>query len=177
MQMFSSILRRIFELWHLYTNVVFSCLLLLLVSIFSIIFRVYNNSHSSHVWLFAIQWTVACQALLSMGFSRQEYWSGLPILLWGIFPTQGWNPSLLRLLHWQAGSLPLSHLGSLSEYLITPKKKPQARFPHPLSPWQPVIYVPCICLFGTFLSVESHNILSFMSVFLHLACFQGSLIL
>ena len=24
-------------------------------------------------------WTVACQALLSMGFSRQEYWSGLPV--------------------------------------------------------------------------------------------------
>ena len=28
--------------------------------------------------LFAIPWTVACQAPLSMGFSRQEYWSGLP---------------------------------------------------------------------------------------------------
>ena len=32
----------------------------------------------NHVWLFAIQWTVACQAPLSMGFSQQEYWSGLP---------------------------------------------------------------------------------------------------
>ena len=31
-----------------------------------------------HVWLFATPWTVAHQALLSMGFSRQEYWSGLP---------------------------------------------------------------------------------------------------
>ena len=28
----------------------------------------------------AIPWTVACQALLSMGFSRQEYWNGLPFL-------------------------------------------------------------------------------------------------
>ena len=35
-------------------------------------------------------WTVACQALLSMGFSRQEYWSGY-FLLQGIFPTQGSN--------------------------------------------------------------------------------------
>ena len=35
-------------------------------------------SHFSHVWLFATPWTVACKALLSMGFSRQEYWSGLP---------------------------------------------------------------------------------------------------
>ena len=30
------------------------------------------------VWLFVTLWTVACQAPLSMGFSRQEYWSGLP---------------------------------------------------------------------------------------------------
>ena len=32
-----------------------------------------------HIQLFAILWTVACQDPLSMGFSRQEYWSGLPI--------------------------------------------------------------------------------------------------
>ena len=32
----------------------------------------------SRVQLFATPWTVACQAPLSMGFSRQEYWSGLP---------------------------------------------------------------------------------------------------
>ena len=33
-----------------------------------------------HVWLFETLWTVAHQAPLSMGFSRQEYWSGLPCL-------------------------------------------------------------------------------------------------
>ena len=32
----------------------------------------------SHVWVFAIPWTVVCQAPLSMRFSRQEYWNGLP---------------------------------------------------------------------------------------------------
>ena len=32
----------------------------------------------SHVWLFVILWTIVSQAPLSMGFSRQEYWSGLP---------------------------------------------------------------------------------------------------
>ena len=42
-----------------------------------------------------------------MGFSRQEYWSGLHTLLQGIFPIQGLNPHLLCLLHWQANSLPL----------------------------------------------------------------------
>ena len=40
----------------------------------------------------------ARQAPPSMGFSRQEYWSGFHFLLQGIFPTQGWNPRLQRLL-------------------------------------------------------------------------------
>ena len=62
----------------------------------------------SHVWLFAMPWTVACQAALSMEFSRQEYWSGLHFFLQGIFQTQGSNP---HHLHWQADSLPLSHVG------------------------------------------------------------------
>ena len=35
-------------------------------------------SHFSHVWLSATPWTMAHQAPLSLGFSRQEYWSGLP---------------------------------------------------------------------------------------------------
>ena len=33
----------------------------------------------SHVWLLATPWTAAHQASLSMGFSRQEYWSGVPL--------------------------------------------------------------------------------------------------
>ena len=36
------------------------------------------QSHFSCVQLFVILWTIACQAPVSMGFSRQEYWSGLP---------------------------------------------------------------------------------------------------
>ena len=40
----------------------------------------------SHVLLFATPWTVAHQAPLSMGFSRQEYWSGL------LFPSPGYLP-------------------------------------------------------------------------------------
>ena len=40
---------------------------------------------------------------------------GCHALLQGIFPTQGWNSSLLHLLHWRAGSLPISHLGSPDE--------------------------------------------------------------
>ena len=64
-------------------------------------------------WLCATLWTISPSAPLSTGFSRQEYWSGLPChaLLQGIFPTQGSNPCLLCLLHWQAGSLHLSYQG------------------------------------------------------------------
>ena len=54
---------------------------------------------------------------LSIGFSRQEYWSGLPFLLQGIFPTQGSNPHLLHLLHWQANSISLVPLGKSYIYL------------------------------------------------------------
>ena len=51
--------------------------------------------------------TKAHQAPLAVRFSRQEYWSGLPFSLQGIFPTQGSNLCLLCFLHWQAGSLQL----------------------------------------------------------------------
>ena len=45
--------------------------------------------------LFATPWTVSLPAPLSMGFSSQEYWSGLPCPPPGVFPTQGWNLSLM----------------------------------------------------------------------------------
>ena len=65
----------------------------------------------SRVQLCATRWTVAHQAPLSMGGSRQEYWSGLPCPPPGIFPRQESHPHHLHLLHWQAGSLPLVLLG------------------------------------------------------------------
>jgi len=46
----------------------------------------------SRVRLFATLWTVACQAPLSMGFSRQEYWSGLPFPSPGDLPNPGIEP-------------------------------------------------------------------------------------
>ena len=44
----------------------------------------------------ATPWTVACQAPLSVGFPRQEYWSGLPFPSPRDLPDQGSNPSLLH---------------------------------------------------------------------------------
>ena len=70
----------------------------------------------SQVWLCTTPWTVARQPLLSMGFSRQEYWSGLPRPSPGHLPRDRiCNPNLFCLLHWQVGSL-----------LLAPSGKPRA---------------------------------------------------
>ena len=50
------------------------------------------QSHFHHVQLFATLWTVAHQAPLSMGFSRQEYWSGVPCPPPGDLPDSGIEP-------------------------------------------------------------------------------------
>ena len=47
----------------------------------------------SHIRLFATLWTVACQAPLSMVFSRQEYWSGLPFPSPRDLPDPGIKPA------------------------------------------------------------------------------------
>ena len=51
----------------------------------------------SRVRLVATSWTVAHQAPLSMGFSRQEYWSGLPLPPPGDLPNPGIKPASLTL--------------------------------------------------------------------------------
>ena len=52
-------------------------------------------------------WTVAGQVPPSMGFSRQEYWSGLPCPPPGDLPHPRIEPESLSLLYWEGGSLPL----------------------------------------------------------------------
>ena len=81
----------------------------------------------SCVQLFATPWTEAHQSPLSMEFSRQEYWSGVPLPTPGGLPYPGIDPCLLCLLHWRVGSSPLYLLGS----------------PPPVSP-EP-IHVPGLC--------------------------------
>ena len=61
----------------------------------------------SGVQYLATLWTVADQDPLSMGFPKQEYWSGLPFPSPGDLPNLEIKTCLLRLLHWQADSLPL----------------------------------------------------------------------
>ena len=71
----------------------------------------------SHVWLFETLCAVACQAPPSMGFSKQEYWSGCHFLLQGTFPTWGSNPGLP---HCRQTSYCLSHQRSpdIVEFLL-----------------------------------------------------------
>ena len=68
-------------------------------------------SHFSHVQLFATLWPVVCQASLTMGFSRQQYWTRFPCSPPGDLPDPGIYLHLLYLLHWQAGSLLLGTPG------------------------------------------------------------------
>ena len=71
-------------------------------------------SHFSCVQLFATPWNAAHQAPLFMGFSRQNYWSGLPCPPPGDLPNPGIEPQdLFCLLLWQVGSLPLVPPGKL----------------------------------------------------------------
>ena len=49
-------------------------------------------SHFTHVQLFVTQWTVAYQAPVTMGFSRPEYWSGVPFPTPGALPNPGIEP-------------------------------------------------------------------------------------
>ena len=46
----------------------------------------------SHVWFFVTPWTIAHQPPLSMGFLKQEYWSGLPFPPPGDYPNPGMEP-------------------------------------------------------------------------------------
>ena len=69
---------------------------LTLITWFSRLWHVCVLSCFSHVQIFVTPWAVVCQAPLSMGFSRQEYWSGLPCPPPGDLPDPGINPHLLH---------------------------------------------------------------------------------
>ena len=73
----------------------------------------------SRIRIFVTAW--ACQAPLSMGFPREEYWSGKPFLSPGIFLSQGSNPNLLhcRQGSWQGSPSTKNEKKMNSIYWIT----------------------------------------------------------
>ena len=107
------------------------------ISVFNFLQNFCNIFHNDYVCLVAkscqtlvTPWTVAHLALLSVGFSRQEYWSGLQFLLEWIFSTQGPNPSLA------GGFFTTESPGKL--YIMTVP-----------------IYIPIICVNGSLFSIPS----------------------
>ena len=68
----------------------------------------------SHIRLFATLWTVARQAPLSMGFSRQEFWTGLPCPPPGDLPNPGIEPASLMFPALVGGFFKTSEVKSLS---------------------------------------------------------------
>ena len=68
----------------------------------------------SHVQLFETPWTVPCQAPSSMGFSRQEYWDGLPFPSPGDLPDPGIEPKSPTL---QEHTLPAEPAGKPVSYI------------------------------------------------------------
>ena len=75
-------------------------------------------SHFSHAQLFDTPWTVARHAPLSIGFSKQEYWSVLTFLPPGDLPDLEIEPTSPVAPALQADSLLLSHWGSQTWYSI-----------------------------------------------------------
>ena len=84
-------------------------------------------SHSVVSDSFATPWTVAHQAPLSMGFSRQEYWSRLPCPSPGNLLNPGIESVSFESPHWQADCLWLGHLGSLWSSQIKKKERKKKR--------------------------------------------------
>ena len=82
---------------------------------------------------FAASWIVAARLLCPWDFMGKNTGGGCHSLLQGIFLTKGSNLYLLRLLHWQAGSLPLHHLGSKhysSEGQLVSRQTTETSGPH-----------------------------------------------
>ena len=73
-------------------------------------------SHFSLVRVLVPLWTISCQAPLSLGFSRLEYWSGMPCSPPGDLPDSGIEPESPAL---HGYSLLLSHHGSPGSRLST----------------------------------------------------------
>ena len=87
-------------------------------------------SHFSCVRLFANQWTVACQALLSMGFSRKGHRSGLPCPPPGDLPNPGIEPvsftSLATCCHSNQSAQPLPLSSSLPSFAARISQPPRS---------------------------------------------------
>ena len=146
----------------------------------------------SRVRLLVTPWTVACQALLSMGFSRQECWSGLPFPPSGYLPNPGIKPTSLGSPALASDFFTTASPGKPPTFLLAMSlRSPQWSLPHGgihHSPFLPqlshllcsprapssritalmAMYDQCLCL------PQSLTSMSFPRQSLHLSCFHCS---
>ena len=90
-----------------------SCLTPKAVLLISFLMMIHSEWMSAQSCLTLWPMDIDCRLLCPWNFPSKHHGVGYHFLLQGIFLTQGLNPHLLHLLHWQADSSPLSHLGSL----------------------------------------------------------------
>ena len=99
-------------------------------------------SHFSHVRFFPTPWTVACYTPLSMGFSGQRYWSGLPFPPPGDFSDPGTEPTSLmspalagRFLNtsatWDSACCCRCKVTSVVSNSVQPQRRQPIRLPRP----------------------------------------------
>ena len=101
----------------------------------------------SHVRLFVTPWIIACQIFLSIGFSQQEYWSGLPCPPPGDLPNPGIEPTSPAL---QVASLPAEPQGKPGCYtflkiLLKKNKNKQVKVMAASNSLLVSMYALCIC--------------------------------
>ena len=94
-------------------------------------------SRFSRVWLFTSLWTVACQAPLSKGSSRQEYWSGLPHPPPGDLPNPGIKPA--SLMSPALGGRFFTTCTTWEAQIITQIIQHNLLYPHSLTPAKPFL--------------------------------------
>ena len=118
------------------------------------------RARSLQLCLFATLWGVAHEAPLSMGFSRQEYWSEFPCLPPGNLPNPGIEPVSLATPALHTDSLLLSHQGSpkispdMTRYLLVGKTTPS---------WDPLLTFCRLSLVLFYLLKMEESILYFTS--------------
>ena len=117
-------------------------------------------SRFSCIWLSATLWTIACQAPLSMEFSRQKYWSGCHALLQGIFLTQGSSPGLLHLLALPGGFTSTTWEALSILYIVS-----VAYVSISMSQFIPSCVSPLVSVFSTSVSVSALQIRSSIPFF------------
>ena len=118
----------------------------------------------SRVQLFVTLWSVAHQVLLSTGFSRQEYWSGLPFPTPGDLPNPGIQPKSLASPTVTGGFFTTEPLGKSCKWLygVSNSGVLDSKF----NTISPVIYIDCYTFIYTFVTISPISNMLLLKLFI-----------